>query len=54
MIVNIIEITCLAMAAIGIILVLLPRHEDLFQQYFIFCVVVCTIIFFANLIANFS
>jgi len=51
---SIVEIVCLAMAVVGIILVLLPRYEDLFQQYFILCIVVCTIIFFGNLIANFS
>ncbi len=53
---DVIAMMCLAMAAIGIILALLPgsKYENLLQQYFIFCVVVCTIIFFGNLIANFS
>ena len=49
---NIIQTICLGLGVICIILALLkgPKYENLLEQYFIFCVIVCTVVFFGYFI----
>jgi uncharacterized membrane protein len=51
-----VEIICLVMGVIGILLILLPepKYEDLFEKYFLFCIVICIGIFFSNLVSMYK
>jgi len=53
---NIITMICLTIGVIAIILALLPgpKYEDWLFKFFIFSILICTLIFFGNLISMYK